>query len=81
MEGSTSSQSSTFSAEQFFATQEPPPKLARVLADVETFVTGHARAGRRVVLVTVGVYTIRMGWYQLTLLLFLERWNDGPTGA
>lgn len=53
MDAATSSGDSTFSAEQFFATQEPPPKLAHVLEAVQTFVTGHARAGRRVVLVTV----------------------------
>lgn len=54
MDDPSSSSSSNFSAEQFFETQEPPAKLAHVLEGVKTFVTGHARAGRRVVLVTVG---------------------------
>lgn len=49
----TSGDSSTFSAEAFFETQEPPVKLAHLLDGVKTFVEGHAKAGRRVVLVTV----------------------------
>ena len=53
MDDPSSSTSATFSAEKFFETQEPPPKLAHLLEGVKEFVTRHAREGRRVVLVTV----------------------------
>ena len=45
----------TFSAETFFATQEPPPRLPQLLEGVAEFVAHHAREKRRVVLVTVSV--------------------------
>ena len=44
---------STFSAETFFATQEPPARLPQLLEGVAEFVAHHAREKRRVVLVTV----------------------------
>lgn len=53
MDEPSSSSSTTFSAEKFFETQEPPARLAHLLEGVKTFVTRHAREGRRVVLVTV----------------------------
>jgi phosphopantothenate-cysteine ligase len=43
----------TFSAEQFFDSQPPPPKLDEQLQAVQEFVERNASAGRRVVLVTV----------------------------
>lgn len=43
----------TFSAETFFATQEPPARLPQLLEGVAEFVAHHAREKRRVVLVTV----------------------------
>lgn len=44
---------STFSAETFFATQDPPPKLPSILEGVAQFVKKHASEGRKIVLVTV----------------------------
>jgi phosphopantothenate-cysteine ligase len=53
--------STSFSAESFFETQEPPAKLAHMLDGVRSFVAGHAREGRRVVLVTVSVAPDHLG--------------------
>ena len=43
----------SFSAENFFATQSPPQRLQGILDAVRNFVETHARAGHRVVLITV----------------------------
>jgi len=42
-----------FSAEEYFATQPPPPSLEHDIAAVREFVTRQAEEGRDVVLVTV----------------------------
>lgn len=42
-----------FSAEAFFATQQPPSNLEETLRDVRTFVARHRADRRKVVLVTV----------------------------
>ena len=49
----TSTGTSTFSAETYFATQPAPPSLHKDVEDVATFVKRHAQEGRKVVLVTV----------------------------
>jgi len=43
----------TFSAEEYFATQLPPPTLERDILGVRDFVKSHQASGRKVVLVTV----------------------------
>ena len=47
--------SSTFSAADFFATQEAPARLPQLLDAVSEFVAHHAHEKRRVVLVTVSL--------------------------
>lgn len=42
-----------FSAEEFFLSQAPPPRLEQHLDAVRSFVERNVRGGRRVVLVTV----------------------------
>lgn len=44
-----------FSAEEFFASQPPPPRLQEHIDAVREFVEKNATAGRRVVLITVSL--------------------------
>lgn len=44
-----------FSAEEFFATQQMPPRLEEHLKEVGAFVERNVNAGRRIVLVTVSL--------------------------
>ncbi|KAK9900823.1 DNA/pantothenate metabolism flavoprotein [Cystobasidium minutum MCA 4210] len=78
MEDPSSSTSTTFSAERFFETQEPPPKLAHLLEGVKTFVTRHALEGRRVVLVTSGGTTVPL---EHNVVRFLDNFSAGTRGA
>jgi len=45
----------TFSAEEYFATQPPPPTLQQDIEKVRVFVQRQLETGRNVVLVTVSV--------------------------
>ena len=53
----------TFSAEEYFATQIPPPTLERDILGVRDFVKSHQASGRKVVLVTVRSGTYGRLWY------------------
>ena len=46
-------ENTTFSAKEFFETQDPPIRLSQLLEGVGDFVAHHAKEKRRVVLVTV----------------------------
>lgn len=47
--------SEPFSAERYFATQEPPKNLDEIVEGVQEFVARNHQKGRRIVLVTVSV--------------------------
>lgn len=78
--GSDSSPSEplTFSAEEFFATQERPPRLASILEGVSKFVERHAAEGRKVVLVTSGGTTVPL---EHNVVRFLDNFSAGTRGA
>lgn len=68
----------SFSAESFFASQSPPPRLPEELAAVREFVDLHAKEGRRVVLVTVSLTSCAGSGAQVSELMgwFLAEWRD-----
>ncbi|KZT01223.1 phosphopantothenate-cysteine ligase [Laetiporus sulphureus 93-53] len=69
---------STFSAERYFATQPPPPSLEQDVLHVRQFVQRHAKAGRKVVLVTSGGTTVPL---ELNVVRFLDNFSAGTRGA
>ena len=62
----------TFSAEDYFHTQPPPPNLDVDVHKVREFVAVHGAAGKRVVLVTVRILSSRD---RFDLITSIERWN------
>ncbi|KAI0041864.1 DFP-domain-containing protein [Auriscalpium vulgare] len=76
---STSSSSTThFSAESYFATQLPPPTLAHDIDGVRAFVARQRAAGKKVVLVTSGGTTVPL---ELNVVRFLDNFSAGTRGA
>ncbi|KAJ7032031.1 DNA/pantothenate metabolism flavoprotein [Mycena alexandri] len=71
-------QSTSFSAESYFATQSAPPSLAQDIADVQAFVARQAAANRNVVLVTSGGTTVPL---ELNVVRFLDNFSAGTRGA
>ena len=73
-----------FSAEKYFATQPPPPTLESDVNAVREFVERHAQQGRKVVLVTVSVFS---SYYSdscnhiVPSFAQLEWWNYGTSRA
>ena len=73
-----------FSAEKYFATQPPPPTLESDVNAVREFVERHAQQGRKVVLVTVSVFS---SYYSdscshiVPSIAQLEWWNYGTSRA
>ncbi|CCL98223.1 uncharacterized protein FIBRA_00217 [Fibroporia radiculosa] len=72
------SESTTFSAESYFATQPAPSFLEEDVHKVREFVERHARAGRKVVLVTSGGTTVPL---ELNVVRFLDNFSAGTRGA
>ncbi|TFK26141.1 phosphopantothenate-cysteine ligase [Coprinopsis marcescibilis] len=68
----------TFSAEEYFATQLPPPTLQQDVARVKEFVETHAKEARGVVLVTSGGTTVPL---ELNVVRFLDNFSAGTRGA
>ncbi|KAJ7185835.1 DNA/pantothenate metabolism flavoprotein [Mycena filopes] len=71
-------QSTSFSAESYFATQSAPPSLAQDIAGVQAFVARQAAANRNVVLVTSGGTTVPL---ELNVVRFLDNFSAGTRGA
>ncbi|KAF8068774.1 phosphopantothenate-cysteine ligase [Lyophyllum atratum] len=72
------SESTSFSAEEYFATQPPPPSLEDNLKGVREFVARQAKEGRNVVLVTSGGTTVPL---ELNVVRFLDNFSAGTRGA
>ncbi|KAI0032415.1 DFP-domain-containing protein [Vararia minispora EC-137] len=72
------STSSNFSADEYFATQPPPPTLEHDVAAVREFVVHHSATGRKVVLVTSGGTTVPL---ELNVVRFLDNFSAGTRGA
>ncbi|KAH9478341.1 Phosphopantothenate--cysteine ligase CAB2 [Psilocybe cubensis] len=68
----------TFSAEQYFATQLPPPTLQHDVECVREFIARHQKEGRAVVLVTSGGTTVPL---ELNVVRFLDNFSAGTRGA
>ncbi|KAJ7634543.1 DNA/pantothenate metabolism flavoprotein [Roridomyces roridus] len=71
-------QSTSFSAESYFATQPAPPTLAQDIEGVKEFVARQAANNRRVVLVTSGGTTVPL---ELNVVRFLDNFSAGTRGA
>ncbi|KAJ7449121.1 phosphopantothenate-cysteine ligase [Mycena galericulata] len=71
-------QSTSFSAESYFATQPAPPSLAQEIGGVQEFVARHAALNRNVVLVTSGGTTVPL---ELNVVRFLDNFSAGTRGA
>ncbi|KAJ7735792.1 DNA/pantothenate metabolism flavoprotein [Mycena metata] len=71
-------QSTSFSAESYFATQSAPPSLEQDIASVQAFVARQAAANRNVVLVTSGGTTVPL---ELNVVRFLDNFSAGTRGA
>ena len=70
----------TFSAEDYFATQTPPSSLHHDVEQVKNFVARQAKEGRKVVLVTVR--PLSNNTHPSTSVdRSIERWYDCTTGA
>ncbi|KAG5723979.1 Phosphopantothenate--cysteine ligase CAB2 [Termitomyces sp. T112] len=67
-----------FSAEEYFATQPPPPSLQHDINAVREFVTRQAKENRKVVLVTSGGTTVPL---ELNVVRFLDNFSAGTRGA
>ncbi|KIY47499.1 phosphopantothenate-cysteine ligase [Fistulina hepatica ATCC 64428] len=76
--GTPAFESSTFSAESFFATQPPPPDLEKSVVSVREFVARQIRERRRVVLITSGGTTVPL---ELNVVRFLDNFSAGTRGA
>ncbi|KDR80253.1 hypothetical protein GALMADRAFT_242588 [Galerina marginata CBS 339.88] len=68
----------TFSAEEYFATQLPPATLQHDVEKVREFVERQKREGREVVLVTSGGTTVPL---ELNVVRFLDNFSAGTRGA
>ncbi|KAF8155777.1 DNA/pantothenate metabolism flavoprotein [Crassisporium funariophilum] len=68
----------TFSAEEYFATQPPPPTLQHDVEGVRQFVERQTKEGRNVVLVTSGGTTVPL---ELNVVRFLDNFSAGTRGA
>ncbi|EDR07987.1 uncharacterized protein LACBIDRAFT_185029 [Laccaria bicolor S238N-H82] len=68
----------TFSAEDYFATQPPPSTLHHDVEQVKNFVARQAKEGRKVVLVTSGGTTVPL---ELNVVRFLDNFSAGTRGA
>ncbi|KAH7887023.1 DNA/pantothenate metabolism flavoprotein [Phlebopus sp. FC_14] len=73
-----SSDSTTFSAESYFATQPEPPSLKADIESVKTFIDRQLAAQRKVVLVTSGGTTVPL---ELNVVRFLDNFSAGTRGA
>ncbi|KAK9471320.1 DNA/pantothenate metabolism flavoprotein [Dipodascopsis tothii] len=62
----------------YFAQNAPPPYLDQVRAQTEAFVAAHARAGRRVALVTSGGTTVPL---ENQTVRFIDNFSAGTRGA
>ncbi|GJE94815.1 phosphopantothenate-cysteine ligase [Phanerochaete sordida] len=71
-------QAASFSAEQYFATQPPPPSLEADIVRVQEFVLRQRAAKRKVVLVTSGGTTVPL---ELNVVRFLDNFSAGTRGA
>jgi len=71
-------ETTTFSAEEYFATQPPPPTLDKDIAAVRQFIQRQANEGRNVVLVTSGGTTVPL---ELNVVRFLDNFSAGTRGA
>ncbi|KAF9528612.1 DNA/pantothenate metabolism flavoprotein [Crepidotus variabilis] len=67
-----------FSAEDYFATQTPPPTLEEDVEKVREFVKIQAKEGRNIVLVTSGGTTVPL---ELNVVRFLDNFSAGTRGA
>ncbi|KAG6900291.1 hypothetical protein C0993_000264 [Termitomyces sp. T159_Od127] len=67
-----------FSAEEYFATQPPPPSLQRDINAVRNFIARQAKENRKVVLVTSGGTTVPL---ELNVVRFLDNFSAGTRGA
>ncbi|KAF5381291.1 hypothetical protein D9615_008332 [Tricholomella constricta] len=74
----TTSDPTSFSAEEYFATQPPPPTLEHDISGVRDFVARQAKEGRKVVLVTSGGTTVPL---ELNVVRFLDNFSAGTRGA
>ncbi|KAJ7697581.1 DNA/pantothenate metabolism flavoprotein [Mycena rosella] len=72
------SESASFSAEAYFATQPAPQLLAQEIAGVKEFVARQAAQNRNVVLVTSGGTTVPL---ELNVVRFLDNFSAGTRGA
>ncbi|KAK4702865.1 phosphopantothenate---cysteine ligase (ATP), partial [Phenoliferia sp. Uapishka_3] len=68
----------TFSAEDFFRIQPPPPHLQEHLDAVKSFVERNVSQGRRVVLVTSGGTTVPL---EHNVVRFLDNFSAGTRGS
>ncbi|KAF8903349.1 phosphopantothenate-cysteine ligase [Gymnopilus junonius] len=68
----------TFSAEEYFATQPPPLTLQHDVENVREFVKRQKSEGRAVVLVTSGGTTVPL---ELNVVRFLDNFSAGTRGA
>ncbi|GLB42069.1 putative DNA / pantothenate metabolism flavoprotein [Lyophyllum shimeji] len=68
----------SFSAEEYFATQPPPSSLEDTINSVREFVARQAKEGRNVVLVTSGGTTVPL---ELNVVRFLDNFSAGTRGA
>ncbi|KDN44534.1 phosphopantothenate-cysteine ligase [Tilletiaria anomala UBC 951] len=75
---SSSSTHTSFSAEDFFATQPAPPQLGEFGRKAQEFVAKHVQDGRRVVLVTSGGTTVPL---EKNVVRFLDNFSAGTRGA
>ncbi|EJU00501.1 phosphopantothenate-cysteine ligase [Dacryopinax primogenitus] len=75
---STPGTQTTFSAEDYFRTQHPPPTLEHDVEKVRAFVTRHREEGRPVVLVTSGGTTVPL---ERNVVRFLDNFSAGTRGA
>ncbi|KAF8636944.1 hypothetical protein AX17_003195 [Amanita inopinata Kibby_2008] len=73
-----STEQTSFSAEEYFATQLPPPTLEHDISRVREFVVRQVKAGKRVVLVTSGGTTVPL---ELNVVRFLDNFSAGTRGA
>jgi len=71
-------ESTSFSAESYFATQPAPPSLAQDIEGVKEFVARQAAQNRNVVLVTSGGTTVPL---ELNVVRFLDNFSAGTRGA
>lgn len=72
------SETTSFSAESYFATQLAPPTLEHDVSQVREFVQRQIKEGRKVVLVTSGGTTVPL---ELNVVRFLDNFSAGTRGA